>query len=554
MRQKKNSRHPLTDKVEKAYKNAGNSGKSGKKSLNNDGKGNRPVSSGSKYSKSKKSDTGTGKTKSGSDRKSGFTKDRPNPRLSDDSGKTSFDRKRPVRKRTDSGNGKSVESGKGSFDRKDKPKRGDRETEQKSFSKRGEKGKDFPSKKSSTKDFSDNSKSYGSKRQSTSSRVLKKDSDKHERPARERKSATNSFSKPDFKKKRPTDKKGSFSDSKSFDKKSFDKKPFDKKSFDKKPFNKKTFDKTFDKKDSDKKGTEDKSPKDKPSGYFDKRTGSFKKPGLKKESSMSEDDLIFSELSEKSFSKKKPAKSKRNQPSTDGTIRLNKYISNSGISSRREADELITQGLISVNGEVITELGYKVKQGDVVKYEGKTLKREKLVYILLNKPKDYITTMDDPQERRTVMDLIAGACEERVYPVGRLDRNTTGLLLLTNDGELADTLTHPSSQIGKVYEVELDRPLEKSDYDTIVAGKVRLFDGLVQVDEIAFLEKGKKNIGIEIHEGRNRIVRRLFEQLGYEVVKLDRTSYAGLTKLDLPRGRWRMLTRNEVSQLKNLRK
>jgi 23S rRNA pseudouridine2605 synthase len=234
-------------------------------------------------------------------------------------------------------------------------------------------------------------------------------------------------------------------------------------------------------------------------------------------------------------------------------VRLNRYIANSGVCSRREADELITQGLISVNGKVITELGHKVMPGDLVKYDGKTLKREKLVYILLNKPKDFITTMDDPQDRKTVMELIAGACDERVFPVGRLDRNTTGLLLLTNDGELADMLTHPSSQISKIYEVELDKPLEKSDYDTIVNGHVHLFDGAVKVDEIAYLPKGKKHLGLEIHEGRNRIVRRIFEHLGYEVVRLDRTTYAGLTKRDLPRGNWRMLTKQEIAELKNLR-
>jgi 23S rRNA pseudouridine2605 synthase len=234
----------------------------------------------------------------------------------------------------------------------------------------------------------------------------------------------------------------------------------------------------------------------------------------------------------------------------DGSIRLNRYIANSGVCSRREADELISQGLVEVNGKVITEMGYKVAIGDVVKYDGGLLKREQFVYILLNKPKDFITTMDDPQERKTVMQLIAGACTERVYPVGRLDRNTTGLLILTNDGELTEKLTHPSNKISKVYQVELNRPLEREDLNTIADGGIMLEDGPVKVDDIAYAEGSKKILGIEIHEGRNRIVRRIFEHLGYSVEKLDRTMYAGLTKKDLPRGNWRMLTEKEIIRLK----
>lgn len=195
-------------------------------------------------------------------------------------------------------------------------------------------------------------------------------------------------------------------------------------------------------------------------------------------------------------------------------------------------------------------MGYKVKIGDVVKYDGGTLKREELIYLLLNKPKDFITTMDDPQERKTVMQLIAGACKERVYPVGRLDRNTTGLLVLTNDGELAEKLTHPSNRISKVYQVELDRPLDRADFNTIAEGGIVLEDGPVKVDEIAYSEGSKKVLGLEIHEGRNRIVRRIFEHLGYEVEKLDRTMYAGLTKKDLPRSNWRFLTEKEIVRLK----
>ncbi|HSZ25467.1 MAG TPA: pseudouridine synthase [Cytophagaceae bacterium] len=231
-------------------------------------------------------------------------------------------------------------------------------------------------------------------------------------------------------------------------------------------------------------------------------------------------------------------------------IRLNRYIANSGVCSRRDADQLISEGLVEVNGKVVTEMGYKVNPGDVIRYDGGLLKREKLVYLLLNKPKDFITTMDDPQERKTVMQLVAGACPERVYPVGRLDRNTTGLLILTNDGALAEKLTHPSNKISKVYQVELNRALEKEDFHKIEEGGVILEDGPVKVDAIAYSEGSKKVLGLEIHEGRNRIVRRIFEHLGYEVERLDRTMYSGLTKKDLPRGNWRFLTEKEIIRLK----
>ncbi len=235
----------------------------------------------------------------------------------------------------------------------------------------------------------------------------------------------------------------------------------------------------------------------------------------------------------------------------EGDIRLNKYIANAGICSRREADVLITTGVITVNGEVITQLGYKVKQGDVVKYNGKTLNNEKKVYILLNKPKGYITTSDDPQQRKTVFELIDGACKERVYPVGRLDRNTTGLLLFTNDGDLTKKLTHPSFGAQKVYNVELDKPLTKSDMDQLLEG-VELEDGIQRVDDINYLNNqplDKKKIGVSIHSGKNRIIRRLFEALGYEVKKLDRVYFAGLTKKNLLRGQYRFLDNKEIGFL-----
>jgi 23S rRNA pseudouridine2605 synthase len=234
----------------------------------------------------------------------------------------------------------------------------------------------------------------------------------------------------------------------------------------------------------------------------------------------------------------------------DGLIRLNKFISNSGVCSRREADNLISMGLVSVNGTTITEMGYKVKATDDVRYEGKRLKAEKPVYILLNKPKGFITTTEDPQERHTVMNLIANACSERVYPVGRLDRNTTGLLLLTNDGDLADKLTHPSYNVKKIYKVELDKPITKADFDQLAAG-IRLEEGLAVPDDVAIVSDDRITVGIELHIGWNRIVRRLFESLGYDVVKLDRVVYAGLDKKDLPRGNWRFLTQQEIVRLKH---
>lgn len=238
-----------------------------------------------------------------------------------------------------------------------------------------------------------------------------------------------------------------------------------------------------------------------------------------------------------------------NESAKDGSIRLNRYISNAGVASRRDADELIASGQITVNGKEVTEMGYKVKPSDVVKYGKKILNREKLMYVLLNKPKDFITTTEDPDERRTVMDLVKNACSERIYPVGRLDRNTTGLLLLTNDGEVAEKLSHPSNEVKKIYQVELDKPITTEDFEAIIKG-IELEDGFIKPDELALVTPDAEVVGIKIHSGKNRIVRRIFEHLGYEVLKLDRTTYAGLDKKDLPRGKWRFLTEKEVIRLK----
>ena len=243
---------------------------------------------------------------------------------------------------------------------------------------------------------------------------------------------------------------------------------------------------------------------------------------------------------------------RRRQEDQDGPgdeTRLNRYIANAGICSRREADELIAAGDIRVNGEVMTEMGYKVQPTDTVQYGKTDLKREKNVYVLLNKPKDFLTTTDDPEGRRTVMDLVAGAGKERIFPVGRLDRNTTGLLLFTNDGEVAQKLSHPSHLNKKIYQVELSTPLTEADLQAISEG-VELEDGKATVDDVAVVAGNPHFVGIEIHIGRNRIVRRIFEHLGYEVVALDRVQYAGLTKKELPRGKWRFLSEQEVIRLK----
>jgi len=236
-----------------------------------------------------------------------------------------------------------------------------------------------------------------------------------------------------------------------------------------------------------------------------------------------------------------------------GPVRLNKYIANTGLCSRREADEYIQAGLITVNGILVTELGSKVQLTDDVKYNGGKLQQERKVYILLNKPKDYVTSVDDPHAKRTVMELVQGACKERIYPVGRLDRMTTGVLLLTNDGELTKKLTHPTSNIRKIYQVFLDKNLKPEDMHTLTEG-VTLSDGLVKVDGVSFINEDENNlIGIEIHSGRNRVIRRLFEQLGYKVIKLDRIFFAGLTKKGLTRGKWRYLAPKEVGFLKMLK-
>ena len=250
------------------------------------------------------------------------------------------------------------------------------------------------------------------------------------------------------------------------------------------------------------------------------------------------------------YSVKKQIEYKEQFVDPNEPIRLNKFLANAGVCSRREADEFITAGVVSVNGEVVTELGTKIKRSDVVKFHDEPVSIERKVYVLLNKPKDTVTTSDDPQERRTVMDLVKGACNERIYPVGRLDRNTTGVLLLTNDGDLASKLTHPKFLKKKIYHVHLDKNLTKADMEQIAAG-IQLEDGEIHADAISYTDDFKKDqVGIEIHSGKNRIVRRIFESLGYKVVKLDRVFFAGLTKKGLRRGDWRYLSEAEVNYLR----
>ena len=294
------------------------------------------------------------------------------------------------------------------------------------------------------------------------------------------------------------------------------------------------------------------------------KTDTRKKTFVKREAkpiSDKEQKLLIEEEKERSkkefFAKpkvQKPTPTTRKSPkvvkSDDNTIRLNKYIANSGVCSRRDADEHIKNGLVTINGKVVTDMGTKVSYDDVVKYSNKQLNPEKKVYILLNKPKDYVTTLEDKHAAKTVMDLIEGACTERVYPVGRLDKNTTGVLLLTNDGDLTKKLTHPSYKKKKIYHVFLDKNVKKNDFDLLAEG-FELEDGFICADTIQYIDLADKTqVGVEIHSGKNRIVRRMFEHLGYDVVKLDRVYFAGLTKKNLPRGKWRFLTEKEVGVLK----
>lgn len=255
------------------------------------------------------------------------------------------------------------------------------------------------------------------------------------------------------------------------------------------------------------------------------------------------------ELRQKHYSKKKILAHRLKNENEETELRLNRYISMGGVCSRRDADELIKTGRVKVNGEVVNTVGVKVRKKDKVEVDGVEIVPERKVYLVLNKPKDYVTTVDDPMERKTVMSLVEGACKERVYPVGRLDRQTTGVLLFTNDGDLAKKLTHPKYDHKKIYHVFLDKPVSEQDLQAVADG-IQLEDGFIQADEVSYASDDRTEVGIEIHSGKNRIVRRIFEHFGYQIIKLDRVYFAGITKKNLPRGKWRFLTSEEVNLLK----
>lgn len=306
----------------------------------------------------------------------------------------------------------------------------------------------------------------------------------------------------------------------------------------------------------------------KKSSHFDKFTKKKSNAAVKEQ--FKQEKRKFKKEREEFFEKKKaeargqqavikgqkaPVAAVHKRPEPAGSMPLNKFIAHAGVCGRREAAEIVKEGKVKVNNELVTEPGHKVSATDEVRVNGRKIFLVKnLVYILINKPKDYITTTDDPQKRKTVLDLIGKATTERVYPVGRLDRNTSGVLLLTNDGELAQKLTHPSNEVKKIYAVTLNKPLDKKDFDQILKGVV-LEDGPASVDVLAYSDmKDKTQIGVEIHSGRNRIVRRIFEHLGYDVKNLDRVTFAGLTKKNVERGKWRFLSEKEIRDLKHFGK
>ncbi len=297
--------------------------------------------------------------------------------------------------------------------------------------------------------------------------------------------------------------------------------------------------------------------KSKPQNKSHKTANPFKGKPSPKPAFSSAEGKPTTENKEKSPDNKKYVpprfKEKKGDPMpkfNENEIRLNKFLSNAGVASRREADVLIQSGVVSVNDEIVLEMGYKIKPGDVVKYDGETINAEPKRYVLLNKPKDFITTMDDPLGRKTVMSLVRKACRERIYPVGRLDRDTTGVLLFTNDGDLAKKLTHPRYKATKIYHVELHKAVIHEDIEKLRTG-IHLEDGKIACDKAEYIPNtGSREVGVEIHSGKNRIVRRMFESLGYTVVRLDRVQFSGLTKKDLPRGFFRHLTDKEIAFLK----
>ena len=434
-----------------------------------------------------------------------------------------------------------------SFDKKDNFKRSDRNDSSRSFDR-----SDRPFEKRDNfkrSDRNDSSRSFDRSDRPFEKRDNFKRSDRND--------SSRSFDRSD----RPFEKRDNFKRSDRNDStRSFDRsdRPFEKRdNFKRSDRNdsSRSFDRSersFEKRDNFKRSDRNDSsrPFDRSERSFDKKDN-FKRTDRKFDGERGRNFDDNKNFGEKQYIKR--PKKKAEDTEDDGLVRLNRYIANAGICSRRKADELITAGVIWVNGEPVTELGTKVDPAtDEIRYNNERLKREKNVYVLLNKPKDYITTTDDPQERHTVMELVSKATKERIYPVGRLDRNTTGLLLMTNDGSLAEKLSHPRNSISKIYNVELNKSLTQGDFNKINFG-IELEDGVIKPDDLSYVQGGsKREVGIQIHSGKNRIVRRIFESLGYEVVKLDRVVYANLTKKDLPRGRWRYLEEREIVQLKHL--
>ena len=524
---------------------------------------------------------------------------RPNSRKSSKGGSTDFN-KRP----SFSGGGKA----KPAFKKRSSSGSSSEDRPRKSYGSEG--GSSFVKKADGKYESSSPRKSYAKKEENSSyeKKSFSKSSDDFEK--RPRKSFDDGEKKPFAKKafgdssrfeKRP---RKSFDDTekrpyvkKSFDgsdsaesrpRKSFDgggeKRPYVKKSFDgsdsaesrprksfdggeKRPYVKKSFDgsdsaesrprKSFD--DGEKRSYVKKSfgagdsSESRPRKSFD---DGEKRPYVKKSFDDGEKKPYTPKLSkfERTVEKSKkagPSKTSNQKNVSDDAVRLNRYIANAGVSSRREADVLIATGVVTVNGKIVTEMGFKVNPTDTVTYGGVPIKNETKKYLVLNKPKDYITTMDDPAERKTVMELIRNACKERLYPVGRLDRNTTGILLFTNDGDLTAKLTHPKFLVRKIYHVVLDKKITSEHYKSILEG-IELSDGFIKPDALEYVGEYKNELGVEIHSGRNRIVRRMFENFGYEVIKLDRIAFAGLTKKDLPRGKYRFLSEKELSFLKML--
>ncbi len=419
-------------------------------------------------------------------------------------------------------------SSEGEGERRDKPfKKSPEYNRQRPASKKNDRGEDKPFKK-----YRSEEREGGREERPRAKREgFKKDNDEGEKPygGRERRPSS------DDKKSYSGDRRSG----RSFDKPREDKPYWKKEGFDR------------DKKES---GSEDRR-----GGFGDREKRSFldEKKFDSKDERGSDDQRKKSKYGdEKRTGKKKGYEGRKRKkeplfPSETGLTRLNKFLANSGICSRREADDLIKSGVVSVNGKPVTEMGYKVSMTDEVKYNGESMKKERMVYVLLNKPKDFITTLDDPRGRKTVLELVRKAGRERIYPVGRLDRNTTGVLLMTNDGELTARLTHPKYGVKKTYHVSLDKNFKTADFEKLTEG-ITLDDGFIKPDVISFVGDGadKRDVGVEIHSGKNRIVRRMFEHLGYEVIKLDRVLFAGLTKKDLPRGRWRFLNDKEVAFLK----